>query len=164
MSLSSDWVDSQFMADHLGLHKQKLLRQRRSRVSPFKEGRDYRWSGLTTGESLRHAAPPGGQGRKWREIGVAIDDACHNLFITKQRTATVTVELNLPELMEVTVQEMPHMVDREALEISDNKINSIYEKPLASAQRKRWLNSIDFNPAGPFCAIACGEIQVALTS
>ena len=52
MSLSSDWVDSQFMADHLGLHKQTLLRQRRSRVSPFKEGRDYRWSGLTTGGSL----------------------------------------------------------------------------------------------------------------
>jgi hypothetical protein len=58
--------------------------------------------------------------------------------------------------MEVTVREMPHLVDREALEISDNKSNSNYEEPLASAQRKRWLNSIDFHPAGPFCYLACG--------
>ena len=58
--------------------------------------------------------------------------------------------------METTVREMPHVVDREVLEVSNNKINSLYEEPLASAQRKRWLNSIDFNPVGPFCAIACG--------
>jgi hypothetical protein len=47
--------------------------------------------------------------------------------------------------MEATVREMPHIVDREALEARNNKINSIYEEPLASAQRKRWLNSIDTN-------------------
>ena len=47
--------------------------------------------------------------------------------------------------MEVTVRKMPHIVDREALEARNNKINSIYEEPLASAQRKRWLNSIDTN-------------------
>jgi hypothetical protein len=83
-------------------------------------------------------------------------DDWHNLFITKQLSATLTVELILAELMEATVREMPHMVDREVLEVSNNKIDSLYEEPLASAQRKRWLNSIDFNPVGPFCAIACG--------
>jgi hypothetical protein len=58
--------------------------------------------------------------------------------------------------MEATVREMSHLVDREAPEVGDNKSNSNYEEPLASAQRKRWLNSIDINPAGPFCEIACG--------
>ncbi len=47
--------------------------------------------------------------------------------------------------MEATVREMPQMVDRKALEASSNKINGFYEEPLASAQRKRWLNSIDIN-------------------
>ena len=47
--------------------------------------------------------------------------------------------------MEATVREMPHILDREVLEVSNNKINRIYEEPLASAQRKRWLNSIDIN-------------------
>ena len=99
---------------------------------------------------------PGDQGRRWREIRVAIDDARHNLSITKQLSSTVTVALIHAELMEATMRELAYMVDSEALEAADNKINSIYEEPLASAQRKRWLNSIDFNPAGPFCAIACG--------
>ena len=58
--------------------------------------------------------------------------------------------------MEVTVREMPHLVDSEELEATDNKSNSNYEEPLASAQRKRWLNSINFNPVGPFCYLACG--------
>jgi hypothetical protein len=48
--------------------------------------------------------------------------------------------------MEATVRETPQMVDREVLAVTDNKVNSIYEEPLASAQRKRWLNSIDINP------------------
>ena len=100
--------------------------------------------------------PPGVHGRRWREIRVAIGAARHNLFITKQLPATVTVDSIHAELMEATVREMPHMVDSEVLEVSNNKINSLYEEPLASAQRKRWLNSIDFNPVGPFCAIACG--------
>ena len=95
-------------------------------------------------------------GRRWRQPWSAAGDDWHNLFITKQLSATLTVELILAELMEATVREMPHMVDREVLEVSNNKINSLYEEPLASAQRKRWLNSIDFNPVGPFCAIACG--------
>ena len=47
--------------------------------------------------------------------------------------------------MEPTLREMPHMVDREVPEFSNTKINSLYEEPLASAQRKRWLNSIDVN-------------------
>ena len=45
--------------------------------------------------------------------------------------------------MEATAREMPHLIDRGALEVNNNKINDIYEEPLASAQRKRWLNSID---------------------
>ena len=98
----------------------------------------------------------GGLGRRWRKPKSAAGEDCHNLFITKQLSATLTVELILAELMEATVRETPHMADREVLEISNNKINSIYEEPLASAQRKRWLNSIDFNPVGPFCATACG--------
>ena len=99
---------------------------------------------------------PGGLGRRWRKPrGVAGDD-WHNLFITNWLSSTLTVELILVELMEATVREMPNMVDREVLEVSNNKINSLYEEPLASAQRKRWLNSIDFNPVGPFCAIVCG--------
>ena len=99
---------------------------------------------------------PGGQGRRKRQPRSAAGDDGHNLFITKWLSATLTVELILAELMEAPVREMPHMVDREVLEVSNNKINSLYEEPLASAQRKRWLNSIDFNPVGPFCAIACG--------
>ena len=47
--------------------------------------------------------------------------------------------------MEVTEREMPHMADRQVLAVTDDKINSIYEEPLASAQRKRWLNSVDGN-------------------
>jgi hypothetical protein len=86
-----------------------------------------------------------GLGRRWRKPRSAAGDDWHNLFITKQLSATVTVEFILAELMEATVREMPHIVDREALEARNNKINSIYEEPLASAQRKRWLNSIDTN-------------------
>ena len=97
-----------------------------------------------------------GLGRRWRQPRSAAGDDGHNLFITKQLSATLTVELILAELMEATVREIPLMDDKEALEVSSNKINSLYEEPLASAQRKRWLNSIDFNPVGPFCAIACG--------
>ena len=86
-----------------------------------------------------------GLGRRWRKPRSAAGDDWHNLFITKQLSATVTVGLIIAELMEATVREMPHIVDREALEARNNKINSIYEEPLASAQRKRWLNSIDTN-------------------
>ena len=98
----------------------------------------------------------GGLRRRWRQPRSAAGDDWHNLFITKQLFATLTIELILADLMEATMREMPHLVDREVLEVTNNKFNSFYEEPLASAQRKRWLNSIDFNPAGPFCAIACG--------
>jgi len=94
--------------------------------------------------------------RRWLQPKSAAGADWHNLFITKQLSATLTVELILAELMESTVREIPHMVDMEVLEVSNNKIHSLYEEPLASAQRKRWLNSIDFNPVGPFCAIAYG--------
>ena len=99
---------------------------------------------------------PGGLRRRWRKPKSAAGDDWHNLFITKQLSAALTIGLILAELMEATVREMSHTVDREVLEVSNNKINSLYEEPLDSAQRKRWLNSIDFNPVGPFCAIACG--------
>ena len=99
---------------------------------------------------------PGGLGWRWCKPRSAARDDWHNLFITKWLSFTLTVELILAELMEVMAREMSHMVDREVLEVSSNKINSIYEEPLASAQHKRWLNSIDFNPVGPFCAIARG--------
>ena len=85
---------------------------------------------------------------------MAIDDACHNLFITKHLAVTITIVFIHVESMEATIQEKTHMLGREALEVNDKKMNSNYEEPLASAQRKRWLNSIDINPAGPFCAIA----------
>lgn len=98
---------------------------------------------------------PRGLGRRWRRTRSAASDDRHNLFITKQLSAALTIGLIPAELMEATVPEIPHMDDREALEVRDNKINSFYEEPLASAQRKRWLNSIDFNSEGPFCAIAC---------
>ena len=49
----------------------------------------------------------------------------HNLFITWQLSATLTVELILAELMEPTLREMPHMVDREVPEFSNTKINSL---------------------------------------
>jgi hypothetical protein len=86
-----------------------------------------------------------GLGRRWRKPRSAAGDDWHNLSITKQLSATITLPSILAELMEVTVRKMPHIVDREALEARNNKINSIYEEPLASAQRKRWLNSIDTN-------------------
>ncbi|KMM17126.1 hypothetical protein [Synechococcus sp. GFB01] len=41
------------MAEALGIHKQTLLKLRRSKFSPFEEGRDYRWGGLTTGGNLQ---------------------------------------------------------------------------------------------------------------
>ena len=62
---------------------------------------------------------PGSLGRRWRKPRSAAGDYWHNLFITKQLSATLTVELILAELMEATVREMPHMVDREVLEVSN---------------------------------------------
>ena len=47
------WVTSLVMAKILGIHRQTLLRLRRSEYSPFTEGRDFRWSGMTTNSNLQ---------------------------------------------------------------------------------------------------------------
>ena len=47
------WVTSPVMAKILGIHRQTLLRLRRSEYSPFTEGRDFRWSGMTTNSNLQ---------------------------------------------------------------------------------------------------------------
>ena len=47
------WVPSPEMAKILGIHHQTLLKLRRSPYSPFVEGRDFRWSGLTTSTNLQ---------------------------------------------------------------------------------------------------------------
>ena len=47
------WVPSPVMAEILGIHRQTLLRLRRSNFSPFVEGRDFRWSGMTTSSNLQ---------------------------------------------------------------------------------------------------------------
>jgi hypothetical protein len=52
-AIINSWVSSPVMADHLCIHKQTLLRLRRHSFSPFKEGRDFRWSGLTTSSNLQ---------------------------------------------------------------------------------------------------------------
>ncbi len=41
------------MAKHLGIHRQTLLKLRRSDPSPFLQGRDYRWKGLTAQSDLQ---------------------------------------------------------------------------------------------------------------
>ena len=112
---------------------------------------------------VRNAVGPA-TARHYPEWSQTVSDstAGHNLFITKQLPATVTVDSIHDELMEATVREMPHLVDSEELEAIDNKSNSNYEEPLASAQRKRWLNSIDFNPVGPFCYLSCRYFRAAL--
>ena len=47
------WVASPEMARILGIHRQTLLRLRRSEYSPFVEGRDFRWSGMTVRSNLQ---------------------------------------------------------------------------------------------------------------
>ena len=47
------WVPSPEMAKILGIHHQTLLKLRRSPYSPFVEGRDFRWSGMTTSSNLQ---------------------------------------------------------------------------------------------------------------
>ena len=48
-----EWVTSPVLAKILGIHRQTLLRLRRSSRSPFVEGRDFRWSGMTTNSNLQ---------------------------------------------------------------------------------------------------------------
>ena len=43
----TNWVPSSAMAEVLGIHPQTLRKLRRHQITPFKEGRDYRWVGLS---------------------------------------------------------------------------------------------------------------------
>ena len=47
------WVSTQECADALGIHPQTLRKLRRSQINLFKEGRDYRWVGLSTSSHLQ---------------------------------------------------------------------------------------------------------------
>ena len=47
------WVPSAAMAKVLGIHPQTLRKLRRHQITPFKEGRDYRWVGLSTSSTLQ---------------------------------------------------------------------------------------------------------------
>ena len=48
-----DWVPSAAMARVLGIHPQTLRKLRRHQITPFKEGRDYRWVGFSTSSTLQ---------------------------------------------------------------------------------------------------------------
>ena len=41
------------MAKILGIHPQTLRKLRRHQITPFEEGRDYRWVGLSTSSHLQ---------------------------------------------------------------------------------------------------------------
>ena len=47
------WVPSAAMAKVLGIHPQTLRKLRRHQITPFKEGRDYLWVGLSTSSTLQ---------------------------------------------------------------------------------------------------------------
>ena len=49
----TQWVSTQECADALGIHPQTLRKLRRHRIPLFKEGRDYRWVGLSTSSHLQ---------------------------------------------------------------------------------------------------------------
>jgi hypothetical protein len=48
--MEAKWVGTTAMAERLGVHAQTLLKLRRSSLSPFKQGRDFRFAGLSTGK------------------------------------------------------------------------------------------------------------------
>ena len=48
-----EWVPSADMARVLGIHPQTLRKLRRSQINLFKQGRDYRWIGLSTSSHLQ---------------------------------------------------------------------------------------------------------------
>lgn len=52
--INSYWVQTSVMAEHLGIHPQTLLKLRRSPQSPFRQGRDFRFAGLSTGKLQWH--------------------------------------------------------------------------------------------------------------
>ena len=49
----TNWVPSAAKAKALGIHPQTLRKLRRHQITPFKEGRDYRWVGLSTSSTLQ---------------------------------------------------------------------------------------------------------------
>ena len=49
----TNWVPSSAMAEVLGIHPQTLRKLRRHQITPFTEGRDYRWVGLSTSSTLQ---------------------------------------------------------------------------------------------------------------
>ena len=51
--INTRWVRSADMARALGIHPQTLRKLRRSQKNLFKEGRDYRWIGLSTSSHLQ---------------------------------------------------------------------------------------------------------------
>ncbi len=53
MTTTKDWISTAAMATHLGIHPQTILKLRRSDLSPFREGVDFRWAGLTTNGNLQ---------------------------------------------------------------------------------------------------------------
>ena len=52
--MEATWVGTTAMAKRLGVHSQTLLKLRRSSLSPFKQGRDFRFAGLSTGKLQWH--------------------------------------------------------------------------------------------------------------
>ena len=53
LMFEATWVPSAAMAKVLGIHPQTLRKLRRHQITPFKEGRDYRWVGLSTSSTLQ---------------------------------------------------------------------------------------------------------------
>ena len=49
----SDWITTAQFAEQNGIYKQTVLQLRRSKLSPFREGVDYRWTGLTRNGRLQ---------------------------------------------------------------------------------------------------------------
>jgi hypothetical protein len=52
--MEAKWVGTTAMAERLGVHAQTLLKLRRSAMSPFRQGRDFRFAGLGTGKLQWH--------------------------------------------------------------------------------------------------------------
>jgi len=54
--MEAKWIGTTAMAKCLGVHPQTLLKIRRSAQSPFQQGRDFRFAGLSTGKLQWNAA------------------------------------------------------------------------------------------------------------
>ena len=49
----TNWISTQACAHAFGIHAQTLRKLRRHQITLFKEGRDYRWIGLSTSSHLQ---------------------------------------------------------------------------------------------------------------